>query len=118
MHDRPPPELLVAEVRKAEQAGLAPGFAQKVADNALGIAARERELGPAQAAAEMDRLGELVGVEGDLAARNHRLAETIRSAEIDGRDNKLLDHLIRTAIAKLEVDQPAYPASRQWKGGN
>lgn len=117
MHDRPPPEMLIAEVRKVEQAGLAPGFARKVADNALAIATRERELGPGQAASEMERLTELVGTDGDLATRNHRLAEAIREGDFGGDDPKLLAHLIVTTIAKLEVDQPAYPAFRRWKDG-
>ena len=39
--DDPPAALILAEVRAAREAGLAPGFAQKVADNALGIAQRE-----------------------------------------------------------------------------
>ena len=41
--DEPPPALILAEVRAALEAGLAPGFAQKVAANALGIAQREAE---------------------------------------------------------------------------
>jgi Domain of unknown function (DUF6285) len=115
MHDRPPPELLIAEARKAKQAGLAPGFARKVADNALAIASRELALGPGQDAGEMERLAVLVGAEGDLAARNHRLAQAIRLGELDGTDPLLLAHLIATTIAKLEVDQPAYPAFARWR---
>ena len=30
-------------------------------------------------------------------------------------DIALLDHLIRTTIAKLEIDQPAYPAFKAWR---
>jgi hypothetical protein len=41
--DDPPAALIVAEVRSALEAGLAPGFPQKVAANALGIAERELE---------------------------------------------------------------------------
>ena len=39
--DDPPAALILAEVRAAQETGLAPGFAQKVADNAFGIAQRE-----------------------------------------------------------------------------
>lgn len=42
MFDDPPAGLILAEVRDALAAGLAPGFAQKVAANALGIALREQ----------------------------------------------------------------------------
>ena len=115
MHDRPLPEQLIAEVRKAELEGIAPGFARKVADNALAIAARERELGPSEAEDEMNRLARLVGTEGDLAARNRRLAQAVRSGELGDGDPRLIGHLIATTIAKLEVDQPGYPAFARWR---
>ena len=117
MLDSPPAELLVAEARKALEGGLAPGFPQKVAANALGIAQRELELGPALAEAELARLAALVGDRGDLAQRNARLAAAVRDGSFDPDDPALLDHLIRTAVAKLEIDQPRYPAFRAWKEG-
>ena len=55
MLDNPPAAVLIAEARKALEEGLAPGFPQKVAANAVGIAERELELGPEFAAAEMTR---------------------------------------------------------------
>jgi hypothetical protein len=113
MLDNPPAALLIAEARKALEEGLAPGFPQKVAANALGIAGRELELGPGFAAEEMTRLMALVGETGDLAARNRRLAEAVRTGALALEDAALIDHLIRTTIAKLEIDQPAYPAFRQ-----
>jgi hypothetical protein len=114
MLDNPPAELLVAEARKALEDGLAPGFPQKVAANALGIAGRELELGPELSEEEMRRLTALVGEEGDLVARNRRLAQAIGSgAPLD--EGLLLAHLIHTTVAKLTVDQPGYPAFRQWR---
>jgi len=115
MLDNPPAAVLIAEARKALEEGLAPGFPQKVAANAVGIAERELELGPEFAAAEMTRLMALVGETGDLAARNRRLAEAVRTGAIALDDAALIDHLILTAIAKLEIDQPGYPAFRQWQ---
>ena len=41
MFDDPPAALILAEVHAALDGGLAPGFAQKVAANARGIAERE-----------------------------------------------------------------------------
>ena len=41
MFDDPPAALILAEVQAALETGLPPGFAQKVAANALGIAQRE-----------------------------------------------------------------------------
>ena len=115
MQDSPSSELLIAQVREALEQGLAPGFAQKVAANALGIASREIALAPASAARELARLEALVGPEGDLRARNRRLAEGIGAGSFEAKRAELVEHLIRTTIDKLEVDQPAYPAYAKWK---
>lgn len=112
MHDDPPAALLVAEVRRALDAGLAPGFQQKVAANALGIAQRELELGPALEKAERERLGALLGRDGETAALNRALAQDLRAGRIDPVGEAVLTHLVATAIAKLLVDQPAYPGFR------
>ena len=117
MQDSPSAALLVEEVRNALLASIAPGFPQKVAANALGIAARELTDGQMFAAAEMERLGALVGDEGDLATRNTRLACSIRDGALDAGTPGLVEHLIRTTVEKVEVDQPSYPAFRQWKDG-
>lgn len=115
MLDNPPATLLIAVARKALDEGLTPGFPQKVAANALGIAGRELELGPRFAEEEMRRLMALVGQQGDLVARNRRLAEDIRNGAIALDDEALTAHLIRTSVEKLAVDQPDYPAFRQWR---
>jgi hypothetical protein len=116
MFDKPSPPLLIAEARRALDAGVAPGFPQKVVANALGIAQRELEMGPALAEAERTRLADLLGEDGDLAALNSAMAAAIRNGAVDCADPALRDHLIRTTIAKLEIDQPAYPAFRAWRG--
>jgi hypothetical protein len=113
--DRPSPSLLIAEARKALDAGVAPGFPQKVVANALGIAQRELEMGPSLADGERNRLAALLGAEGDLPTLNARLSAAIRQSAIAPDDPALLDHLVRTTVAKLEIDQPAYPAFRAWR---
>ncbi len=115
MFDRPSPTLLIAEARRALDAGVAPGFPQKVVANALGIAQRELEMGPSLAEEERQRLVALLDADGELDALNARLAASIRERAITSGDPALLDHLIRTTIAKLEIDQPAYPAFRAWR---
>lgn len=117
MLDSPSAALLIAEARTALDAGVAPGFPQKVVANALGIAQRELELGPAMAEGERARLRLLLGEDGEAAILNRRLAEAIRAGGISLDAPALLDHLIPTTVAKLEVDQPAYRAFRAWKGG-
>lgn len=112
----PPAALLVAEARRALDESLGPGFPQKVAANALGIAQRELELGPALAHEEQARLAHLVGAPDDLAAGNAALCAAIRHGELGLRDPHLVDHLIRTTTASLSIDQPGYPAFRAWLG--
>ena len=75
--DDPPAALILAEVRAAQETGLASGFAQKVAANALGIAEREMT-------------AQFPTDEGDDA----------------------VEGLIKTTLAKIAVDQPAYPGLR------
>ena len=116
MFDKPSPSLLIAEARKALDAGVTPGFPQKVVANALGIAQRELELGPALMERERDRLVALLGGGEGVPALNSGLAAAIRDGTIDSRNAALIGHLIATTIAKLEIDQPAYPAFRAWRG--
>lgn len=115
MQDNPPPPLIIEEVSKALQEGLAAGFPQKVAANALSIAQRELVDGPRTDEAESERLSRLVGHEGDLAARNARLASMLAAGEIALCD-ELVGHLIATTIEKIEKDQPGYPSFRAWRG--
>lgn len=116
MFDKPPPSLLIAEARRALDAGVAEGFPQKVVANALGIAQRELELGPDLAKAEVERLCGLLGHLGDLKCLNAEVAGRVREGADPFDDRALLGHLVLTTIAKLEIDQPGYPAYRGWKG--
>ena len=115
MFDRPAPSLLIAEARRALDAGVAAGFPQKVVANALGIVQRQLETGPELADAEHTRLGALLDQDGDLGALNAALASAIRDGSIALYAPQLIEHLILTTIAKLEIDQPAYPAFRAWR---
>lgn len=98
MSDSPPAHMLVAEVRKALEAGLAPGFVQKVAANALGIAQRELENGP--------------------AVTPERAAQLCKAVRAGQTDDELVAELIRITISKLEIDQPTYPSFAAWKRGD
>lgn len=95
MSDNPPAHMLVAEVRKALETGLAPGFPQKVAANALGIAQRELEHGPAMSLDEAERL-----------------CAAIRTG---GVGDALVARLIEASIAKMKIDQPNYPGFAAWR---
>lgn len=104
MLDDPPAALIRSEVERAREAGIQPGFADKVAANALGIAEREMALGPALAEAECARLVHLVP-EATLAQMNAALTEAIRNRNIDCMADAVAEHLILTTLAKLAIDQ-------------
>jgi Domain of unknown function (DUF6285) len=77
-------------------------FHTRVAVNALGMVARELELGPEQAEAHrtgLERLG--MADEAELAA-------AIRAGTLDNRRAEVLEVLRQTVRAKLEVSNPGY----------
>jgi hypothetical protein len=76
--------------------------------NALTIIARELTLGPALDEAERQRLTALVGPEGALPEANRRLCARIRAREMSYRDPALLEHLLKTTMGKMAIDNPRY----------
>jgi hypothetical protein len=116
MQDDPPGALLLEEVARALKAGIAPGFQQHVAANAIALAQREDRLAAESHAQEAERLRGLLDRDGSLPELNFALAEAIRTGAITLSNAALREHLVRTTIEKLEVDQPNYPAFRAWKG--
>ena len=112
MLDEPHAALIVAEVRRALEAGLAPGFAQKVAANALGIA--EREIAAGAGERERSQLAALLGQDGSLADLATALCAQIRAGERLFDDSALQDALVRVTLDKIAVDQPTYPPYRAW----
>ncbi len=119
MQDRPSTAQLVAAVRDFLERVAQPqlsghsAFHARVAANALAIVERELALGPAQDAAERDRLRALLGSEGTLEEHNRELCRAIRAGDIGVDTPGLLDHLRATTLAKLAVDQPNYSGYRR-----
>jgi hypothetical protein len=91
-------------------------FHARIAANALAIVERGLELGPAQEAAERNRLEALLGRTGSLDELNRELCRRIRSGEMNLDTPGLAAHLRETTIAKLAVDQPRYAAYRRAMG--
>ena len=85
-------------------------FEMRVTLSALELVRREFTLKPASDAAELDRLASLFGRTGDLCSLNELLCTAIGDGAMDISTPGLLDHLHRTAIEKLAVDQPGYAA--------
>ncbi|HVS12658.1 MAG TPA: phosphotransferase family protein [Thermoanaerobaculia bacterium] len=88
-------------------------FEALVAANALGIVARELELGPVHDGLERAGTIELLGGGPELAGRStaelaRALVRAVRSGALDARDPRLLEHLRRSADRKLSIDNPRY----------
>ena len=87
-------------------------FHTKVAANALLIVERELTAGPAAVPAEVARLRELVGAEGSLHELNSLLAQRIRTGDVSADDPALRDHLVRSVLSRIAIDNPKYPSLR------
>ena len=74
----------------------------------LATVERELNLGPAANAAEADRLTTLVGAEGSLEEKNQRLSHAIRNGYLASDDPQVLDHLYRTIVDGLRINNPKW----------
>lgn len=83
-------------------------FHARVAANALGIVARELELGPKAGEREKAQLVRLLGHDGSLEDLNRELCERIRGGKIDIESDALRQHLELTTLDKVAIDQPNY----------
>jgi len=83
-------------------------FHARVAANALGIVARELELGPRANAEEKMRLEAMLGISGSLEELNRELCRRIRSGELGVEAPGLSGHMRATTMDKVGIDQPTY----------
>jgi hypothetical protein len=83
-------------------------FHARVAANALGIVARELELGATAADREKTQLIALLGHDGSLEDLNRELCERIRDGRADIESDALRQHLELTTLDKVAIDQPSY----------
>lgn len=118
MQDTPDPADLLAAVARFLRDELMPtlsghhAFQLRVSCNALDLVARQIALEPAQDAAEVERLTNLLGHGGALADLNAELSRKIADGALTLETPGLSDHLWATTLAKLAVDQPQYGAYR------
>ena len=95
-------------------------FHSLVVANVLAIVKRELDGYESFNAAEADRLRALLGAGPDQGVRelNVELCRRIRAGEIAIDDAQLVDHLIRTTLAKGSIDNPRYAGHqrvlKQW----
>ena len=114
MQDEPTPEELVKAVADFLRNDIAPvisghnAFKLRVAINALDLVTRQLRLEQGSDAAEAARLSQLLGQQGSLGELNRALAERLAKGEADLQTAGLSEHLWRTTMDKLAVDQPNY----------
>ena len=114
MQDEPTPIELTKAVADFLRNDITPAisghnaFKLRVAINVLDLVGRQLTLAEGSDAAEAASLKTLLGIDGALIDLNRALAEKIASGEIDLSTSGLSEHLWRTTMAKLAVDQPNY----------
>lgn len=123
MQDEPTAKELIKAVADFLRDDIAPqiagghsAFKLRVAINALDLVTRELTLSGDSDAAEHARLAQLMGVQGTLKDLNKALADDLASGEISLASPGVADHLWRTTMEKLAVDQPNYASYREEMG--
>jgi hypothetical protein len=122
MQDEPTPEELIKAVADFLRNDITPmikghsAFKLRVGINALDLVARQLALEPDSDAAEAGRLSGLLGMQGSLGELNRALADRIANGEVDLRTPDLADHLWKTTMDKLAVDQPNYASYKRELG--
>jgi hypothetical protein len=122
MQDEPTPEELIKAVADFLRNDIAPlitghhAFKLRVSINALDLVGRQLKLEQGSNAAEAARLSEILAMRGSLPELNRVLAERIASGEVDLQTPEVAEHLWRTTMDKLAVDQPNYGSYRRELG--
>ena len=83
-------------------------FHAHVAKNSLNIVLRQLRLEEENNSKEKKRLKEILKIEGNLKELNQILCEKINNEEIDINNDDLIDHLYKTTMEKLSIDQTNY----------
>jgi hypothetical protein len=119
MQDEPTPTELITAVADFLRNEIAPAikghnaFKLRVGINALDLVTRQLALEQGSDAAESARLTQLLGVDGSLMELNRALSERIASGQADLQTPDLSEHLWRTTMDKLAVDQPNYASYKR-----
>jgi hypothetical protein len=88
-------------------------FQARVAANAIDLVAREISFGETVEREALGRLQTLLGRDGSLEDLESDLSGRIRRGELDLHSEGLADHLWRTTLDKMKIDQPAYASYRR-----
>jgi len=122
MQDEPSPIELAKAVADFLRNDISPlisghqAFKLRVAINILDLVTRQLTQEQGSDAAEVERLRTLLGVDGSVTDLNRALAERIARGEVDLATPGLAEHLWRTTMDKLAVDQPNYASYKRELG--
>jgi|TARA_B110000914_G_C15506266_1_gene468447 hypothetical protein len=83
-------------------------FHAHVAKNSLNIVLRQLKLEEVSSEKEKDRLSKILKTDKTIKEMNKILCSKIDNNNIDIDNNELIDHLFKTTMEKLEIDQPNY----------
>jgi len=83
-------------------------FHAHVAKNSLSVVLRELQLEGSNNKSEKERLEKILKTNDSIKKMNKLLCQGIDNEQIDIRDNHLIDHLFKTTMEKLSIDQPSY----------
>ena len=83
-------------------------FHAHVAKNSLNIVLRQLKLEEVSSEKEKDRLSKILKTDKTIKEMNKILCSKIDNNNIDIDNNELIDHLFKTIMEKLEIDQPNY----------
>tara|TARA_B100000768_G_scaffold170128_1_gene176244 strand:+ start:620 stop:994 length:375 start_codon:yes stop_codon:yes gene_type:complete len=83
-------------------------FHAHVAKNSLNIVLRQLKLEEVSGEKEKDRLSKILKTDKTIKEMNKILCSRIDNNNIDIDNNELIDHLFKTTMEKLEIDQPNY----------
>lgn len=117
--NRPTKKELVEAVREFLENQIQPSiegqaaFHTRIAINVLKIVERELEYGPILDAEEHERLCRLLDQDGNLEDLNANLCQKLRDGSIDYTNDALIEHLRRTTMGKLSIDNPEYSAYKR-----
>ena len=81
-------------------------FHAHVAKNSLQIVLRQLKVEKKNNQSEKSRLKEILKIDKDLNEMNKILCQKIDNEKIDINNNDLIDHLFKTTMEKLSIDQP------------
>ncbi len=122
MQDEPTPTELVKAVADFLRNEIAPAmkghhaFKLRVGINALDLVTRQLALQQRSEITEIERLKQLLGIEGALGDLNSKLADRIAGGGVDLNTPGLSEHLWQTTMDKLAVDQPNYASYKRELG--